>query len=1326
MLLDSLDEAKDNSVLLDVGDLARGGGDPEAFRVWVTCRDQFWARSPDVQSEFASIWDGVEWNDAPAPWPPEGEVRGVRGLHLSTLSDADLLVAARAERVDEPDRFVEAVRQNRAGGVARTPDTLAEVIAIYQDTNEVPRSKTVVYARLVRRLAAEPRRQDRLKLSTDERLAIAGRVAGVMTFCERVSIVAGDAGEGDVEVSDLVGGEEPLGNRPGRVSMNTAGLRETIDTALFGGLRRGAVEFTRAPVRESLAVDWLGVHDVPLAQVQSLVMVEGRVRPGLEEVAAWCASVRPELFGVLLGGDPGVLARADLDIMEPEHRVALFEVLMDGQASDALALTVVPSGMRVEEIGDDLKEWLKDGERAEAGRDFALSVIRASGMVELADACVGVALDGTAPMALRQRAVRTAGELWERGAEELDALMPLVRGEAGADPHHDLWGLAVDALMPERLQADEAIMWCPLPNQYRPSDPFSEVLLGQVIPNLSAAGVRHASRLVEALEDPEVSRVADLVGSAVVVRQLDLGLLKDVVADVPKMVYRQKQHVGEGARPVLERWTSDISLRRAVIGTLVTRGEAEALSVLAWGEGSPRDLIPEADHAWLVKRYDVASGDSRAQWARLVSGRVAPEDFLRLHGGVPGADDPIRAQYHKLVGRRDDGTWVMEDQLNPRDPTGEVAAMKQAQKERIEAEHRKREERADRSRKEHRGRIHALLVPGQDAWDALGEAVSGVSEGQPVQRQEWWGWLESSEQDDLVRVAEAHLEQLHSHRLGNQAARRVARSALYTVVEARGVDAAPGGVWEALASVLVLEGPPDTSVDGHGEEHNALVAKAYAQARGAVLDAVRDGLVAEFEETRFGRTVLRNLDPVYDEAIGRLACDVAEMHPPPSGALHDLLVFLFEHGDPGAYPLARKAFEGTGDPETPARRRMAAAARAMIARAPGGAWDIVGPMFVADPEMLDDVLTAMTLDLHAEGAFSGLSSEGLAALYRLIADRHPYVRPDRPTGLPFRPGKADRIEAVKNGLLVALRKRGEAESLGAYTALAEKVPGVRYALRQAELAWMTVPLPPSPARLVTLVADGSARLIRSDADLYAAVLEAARAFGSWLQDGPQPGVYTLWNAVRREQALAFVEGIARRDLENPAEVIEALSALEERPKASRKGRSDAMLYVPRDEAELSDALARFLRTWLRTAGVEGVTVAREAELKRGHVPDLTVSAYTVDHDGQRRDLVEIGVEVKPSWSDGFVPALRSQLAEGYLDGAVRRYGVYVAAVYGPDRWFEVEPGVPDWKKRAASRYTVESAQTALGTEVELTSPGERRKTVGVAVVDATLPPRSAT
>src|SRR4029077_18012291 len=115
-------------------------------------------------------------------------------------------------------------------------------------------------------------------------------------------------------------------------------LEEVLDTGLFSSRGVGRMGWAHQTYAEFLAARYVLQHDLATPQILGLLRhpgeVTGKIVPQLEEVAAWIAMRRVEVFDAILPADPSVLLRSDIATGDEESRDKVVRALLDAFESN--------------------------------------------------------------------------------------------------------------------------------------------------------------------------------------------------------------------------------------------------------------------------------------------------------------------------------------------------------------------------------------------------------------------------------------------------------------------------------------------------------------------------------------------------------------------------------------------------------------------------------------------------------------------------------------------------------------------------------------------------------------------------------------------------------------------------------------------------------------------------------------------------------------------------------------------------------------------------------------------------------------------------------
>lgn len=363
-----------------------------------------------------------------AEWPASLLEQGLKDLwgednfeayELAPLRRTDVASAAAANGID-PEAFLEATHEAGAVPLAIKPITLDFLMGSYRATGEFPTRQADLYLEGCRWLCEE-RNDSRVasgrtgELTSDQRLAVAARIAAVTVFSNKYAVWNGvqqaAPEKEDVLVRTLAGGTEFIGED--EFSVGEDAIREVLGIGLFSA---------RGPREVGLgAPDLCGVPRCALpgteerARRQSHVAHRasrrrgGRMVSQLHEAAAWLASMSPEVFCELTEADPEVLLRSDAASTDAEGKAALVGTLLKLYDEEKILDGGWAPRVRYERLehpglAEQLRPYVVDGSKSLSARRVALDIAEACGLRALQDDAAGVALDPNDDLLVRKGA----------------------------------------------------------------------------------------------------------------------------------------------------------------------------------------------------------------------------------------------------------------------------------------------------------------------------------------------------------------------------------------------------------------------------------------------------------------------------------------------------------------------------------------------------------------------------------------------------------------------------------------------------------------------------------------------------------------------------------------------------------------------------------------------------------------------------------------------------------------------------------------------------------------------------------------------------------
>jgi len=628
LFLDGLDEALSTNPRL-IGQLAHQFAkyDLTRLRLRITCRAESW--SQEIAQSLQLLWG-----------------KGAAVYELLPLRREDIALAARQRSLSDAESFLDEIARHSFGSLAARPLTLDMLLNIATEGQAFPDTAAAVFEKGCKLLCGEERlarREDpqRSVLEPTSRLAIAARIAVIAVLGGRTAIwAAPDVGavpQGDATIDDLAGGEERVPT--GAVPVDRTTLRETLQTGLFSSRGENRLGWAHEAYGQYLAARRLRARALPFDQLRKLLTLDdGVIVPQLRGVAAWLAADDRDVFALLLEHDPAALLSADLPACpEPERAdlvAALCRTACDNPAWTWQRAAWQPLLWKLRHPG--LSEQLRlfvDAGADRRVRAFAMEIVAACHVVDLAGVLADIALSDEDDLATRQAAVRALIALDDQAARE--RLQPLALSTVSSDTHDELKGLLLRATWPRGLTTTELFqVLTPPRSSRRIIGTYTLFLAYDVVPRLQPADLLGAlawagryperqprmlgmARLVDAILRLAWEHIDD-TSVATGFAAVALARLRRYESILPDPAESFSGAARPGALSFAAMLASDTARRRALVAAIVPlldegRHEEHVLTMRG-----PALVVPE-DLPWLLERLRATPvGPDASRLARLV------------------------------------------------------------------------------------------------------------------------------------------------------------------------------------------------------------------------------------------------------------------------------------------------------------------------------------------------------------------------------------------------------------------------------------------------------------------------------------------------------------------------------------------------------------------------------------------------------------------------------------------------------------------------------------------------------------------------------------
>ncbi len=410
-----------------------------------------------------------------ADWPQGFEQRlkktwgnkHFNAYELNPLRRIDVQEMAESE-ISDPEIFLSQIESKGLVPFAIKPQTLNFLIATYnKNSGKFPTNTVDLYLDGCSALCDEPnpdRRDAKIwKSSSEDRLAIACRIATLMVFGNRAAIWRGQDSEApanDILLKEINFGFEKVSGRELPVTVEV--IDETLQTALFTSRGFNRMGWAHQAYSGFLAAHYLWQHDLPLPQILNLIVHarshHGKIKPQLKEVAGWLAAMRPDVYDYIFDHDPEILVDCVADVRSQYERKKLVSriLLQSEEEMPGSQRSLSSQGYRKlchAALADQLLPFIKDRNKNLQARIRAIAIADHCNVTEVLSTLVELALDSSEELEIRELAVFVVASSDNRALKA--RFKALLAGVVEEDPFDELKGGALTAVWPDDIAAKE-------------------------------------------------------------------------------------------------------------------------------------------------------------------------------------------------------------------------------------------------------------------------------------------------------------------------------------------------------------------------------------------------------------------------------------------------------------------------------------------------------------------------------------------------------------------------------------------------------------------------------------------------------------------------------------------------------------------------------------------------------------------------------------------------------------------------------------------------------------------------------------------------------
>ncbi len=1190
---------------------------------------------------------------------------------LCPLRRADVEMAAKQHSI-ESEAFLEEVHAKKVLTLAARPTTLFFLLRQFAANKQLEGTHRDIYERGILDLCREPdsERAEGQSLNTttitaEEIRDAAGYLAAMLILCAHSALATGNpeqaASQRDLHIDTLLTfpSTEHLANRQSTIS--------ALETALFSSRGEHRLGFTHQSFAECLAAR--RVLHLPLIQLRKLFCGIDRkdehVVPQLAETAAWLAGINDEFLQHVLNVDPEVLLRSDIARVQGNRKRQIVDAILERakrhELFDDIGFRRFLCSLKHEQLARQLWVCIKDNTLNVVVRRLALEIAEECRITELESDLLTLLHEPGVEQQVRNGAARVLEKTLPDS--RVYQLEPLAKGAMGPDLEDQMKGYALRRLVPKHWTVAQALEHMTPPQRSHFHGSY-HVFLGHHAPDHLTAGDLPA--LLNWLVNVEhcfdtLNPFCELAHRALclTLSHLEHAPIRDAAIALWLQKRRNFEHprIGDGSEELETLW-ADVSIRRSFAFALLN--DAKTTDEDVWRLLFDAFAVLEGtDLQWILEQLPRVSANRVPIWVKAVSCLARPEHTVKCWDFFLQRIDEIPELANCFSWLR---IWHLDE------PEARQAKARHLRNER------------------QRKRIHRRLAA-PHAQDLIAKDLALIANG------EYWAWINLC-QDLCLKEGQTHYPAVLQHDItespawetSDEAQRAIYRDAArgyllhhsdgYKALHSRTNFSDPGYVAiSLLRDRLSLDAALREAVSkkwinaivgffNNGEEHyQQMVELAYCLNPETTTEVLRSE--AEDDYQRHGYIFAwRGFRRCWNSQLSAMLAEFAMSHWTNEKTLVSSLCFLFEV-DPSAFHKWMHAV-------LPRNRGLAEETRVTVlaiahAIAPSETWEYVWPTISEEQHLGSKVLLKVASELEFEGCKKNLDldPQKLGLLAELLHTAFP-PNPDAEHMDGFvtpRQAVADYRRKVAD----ALTASPSTQAGDALLALAQKFPD-----RAIEFMWRhrdqlktrrrTLWQPPSPADLSEIIARSEARLVSTELDLFEVVRESLMRFEDYYVRKELPAVRRLW--------------------ENDIKVADKIK--------------------PKDEENLSDEIARWLRDDL---GARGVIVGREVQIERQMKTDVLVKVRTLEKSETAHDTLTVVVEVKGCWNRGLKSDAEEQLVQKYLLPHGWTYGLYIVGWFVCDAWHDVRKYLVSDTVENAREEVRQLAEEVMKRHPELTVAG---------------------
>ena len=1244
----------------------------------ITCRTADWKDS--LTEKFQEKW----------------EKDNVGIYELAPLRKEDVIDAVNRQGINA-DKFLAELSDKQAVPLAIKPITLKFLLSTYLKHDRFPLSQKELYKQGCLELCKEvnPDRLDcdfKGKLSERQRLIVAGRIAAITIFANKVAIWTGsddfEMPKSDIAKQDLCIGQETIDGRKFDITPDC--IEEVLSiSGLFSSRGTNRMGFAHKTYAEFLAAWYLTQHQIPLVQIMSLIVspedTARKLVPQLHETAAWLASMNREVLQAIMKTDPDVLLHSDVS-EDANLREAIVDSLLEQYEQEKLFDRGFGNHLRYRKLkhprlAEQLQPYIRDKSKNFNARYEAIQIAEVCELQELQSDLVDLALDNTEQIHLRSSAANTIASIGDSSTKL--KLKPLAEKELPEDEEDNLKGYALSAVWQEHLTAEELFDILTPPKKANFYGGYQGFIGREILPKLKQEDLIFAldwlkNKGLRCFGHPFGEFGDDILLKAW--ENFDNPEIVKGFARVALIQLREYQNIttllDDTEQELVFNSPSNDNKRRKLIEELVllSKNPEDTIRILICSTSN--NICLERDIFWLIEQ------------AKALTNREIQEKYIALIKYLFNRDNTkqsealITATTTDRVIEEHFAPWFKAIELNS--PLAEEQKKQYIQY--IEINQRRDEIRNNRKKP-------ALITPPKErVLRCLNELEAGNLD-------RWWqlcmemtllpnyrhygsdlkydltklpGWREAEPETKtrIINGAKKYLlEQTNirydwigtnnyfrSELAGTKAFLSLLNLVLLSQEPPNFLNSLSAEIWRRWTPVII--GSPDNS--NRKEPYFDLVKLAYEKAPSEAIDTLTTLINSENNDSDY-IFATRQFKKCWDERLMSVVLERAKDSSIKPSCMSYLLEELLKRNYSPAKDYLKTLIVYPLPSAEEDRKRAIKGSQVLMRNATSDLWSVFWSTVQQDKSFGREVLES-TMGHDLRGEYFDLTEKQVADFYIWLAKEYPHDEdPVFNSVMAHCVGTRESIGNMRDNILNMLREWGTPQACKEIQRIVNHLP---------ELNWLKITLfnaqkntriktwqPPVPAEIFKLVNDRDKRLVNDGNELLDVLIESLQRLEIELQ-GETPAARDVWDLV-----------------------------------SSRPDR-----FKPVNENAFSDYVKRFLDRDLKQ---RGIIANREVELRpsQGGAPgertDIHVDAIIKNAKGEIYDPITAIIEVKGCWHNELDTAMETQLVNRYLQDNTCQHGLYLIGWFDCQQWDD-----NDRRKRSTPNISAIEAQENFNQQAE--------------------------